>query len=125
ARLFGLAHGAPSAPPPQPAAPPPGSEMLGPGGTPLFGGPTTAGMPGAVGTVGGGGQGFSLAIAYTSTRIRPPKPGTIVLFPVAQTGQQQLNLNLSFRPTSKWQANWTTLYDLHTQQFGQHYLRLE
>jgi hypothetical protein len=103
--------------------------VLGPDGTPIFQGPTSAGIPVAGApnfgaTTAAGGQGFALALAYTSTRIRPPRPGSTTL-PFTQTGQQQLNFNLSFRPTSKWQANWTTLYDFNTQQFGQHYLRLE
>jgi hypothetical protein len=42
-----------------------------------------------------------------------------------QAGRQQLSMNLGFRPTGRWQANWTTAYDLVTHQFGEHYVRLE
>ena len=75
----------------------------------------------------GGGQGFSLNVTFSSTRIRPPKPASLgtVIPSTSQAGQQQLNLNMSFKPTEKWQANWTTAYDLVTQQFGQHVVRLE
>ncbi len=95
----------------------------------MFGGPTSGlgglGMPGAGG--GGGGPGFSLNVTYSSTRIRPPKPDNLGNVPAvaSQAGQQQLNLNTSFKPTEKWQANWATSYDVVTRQFGQHVLRLE
>ena len=73
----------------------------------------------------GGGQGFSLTVAYSSTRIRPGKSDSVLVTSTPVAGQQQLNVNLSFKPTDKWQANWTTTYDMVTHQFGQHLLRLE
>jgi hypothetical protein len=84
----------------------------------VFGGPRSVyGPP-------GGGQGFSLNLSLTITRTRPTATLPTVIIPI-QTGQQQLNMNLSFSPTDKWQANWTTAYDLVSKQFGQHYVRLE
>ena len=32
---------------------------------------------------------------------------------------------MNFSPTALWTASWSTLYDLNTRQFGQHYVRLE
>jgi len=99
-----------------------------PPGAPLFGGPASGLMVSPAGGAGGG-QGFSLTVAYTATRTRPGTASTILpgVLPgfVSDAGQQQLNVNLTFRPTQKWQANWTTVYDFETQQFGEHYLRLE
>jgi len=95
----------------------------------VFGGPTSGlgglGVPRGGGSAGG--QGFSLNVTYSSTRIRPPKPessGSVPAF-ASQAGQQQLSLNTSFKPTEKWQASWATTYDVVTRQFGQHVLRLE
>jgi hypothetical protein len=87
---------------------------------PVFGGPRSPfGAPSA-------GQGFSLNLSLAISRTRPAKDTLPTVVPlVSPTGQQQLNLNLSFRPTAKWQANWTTAYDLVSHQFGQHYVRLE
>jgi hypothetical protein len=66
-------------------------------------------------------------VTYTSTRIRPPKPDSLgaVTAIASQAGQQQLSLRLSFKPTQKWQADWTTSYDVVTRQFGEQLLRLE
>ncbi len=126
ARLLGFHPGGEAGPPP--AVPPPSTTPPG-AAPPMFGGPTSGlgglGMPGAGG--GGGGPGFSLNVTYSSTRIRPPKPDNLGNVPAvaSQAGQQQLNLNTSFKPTEKWQANWATSYDVVTRQFGQHVLRLE
>jgi len=134
--LFGLGHAGPSAGAPAPsptgAPPPPAGGAMPPPppppGAPLFGGPASGLMVSPAGGAGGG-QGFSLTVAYTATRTRPGTASTILpgVLPgfVSDAGQQQLNVNLSFRPTQKWQANWTTVYDFETQQFGEHYLRLE
>ena len=86
----------------------------------VFGGPRSVyGPP-------GGSQGFSLNLALTINRARPPATlPTVVTVLSPQAGQQQLNMNLSFRPTARWQANWTTAYDLVSRQFGEHYVRLE
>lgn len=86
---------------------------------PVFGGPRSVyGPP-------GGGQGFSLNLSLTINRTRPIATLPAVVTVPIQAGQQQLNMNLSFRPTDKWQANWTTAYDLVSKQFGEHYVRLE
>jgi len=64
-------------------------------------------------------------LSLTINRTRPTTVSVPTVVPVSRVGQQQLNTNLSFRPTDKWQANWTTAYDLVSHQFGQHYVRLE
>jgi len=88
----------------------------------MFGGPTSRPfLPGAA------GQGFSLTVSYSGNRVRPPKPdstGAVTAAP-SLPGQQMLNLNLSFKPTEKWQANWTTAFDVVTRRFGDHAVRLE
>src|SRR3989441_1531151 len=86
--------------------------------------------PGAYrpGGAAGGGRGFGLAVGYTSSRTRPPKvttPGTGTFLPSTLASQRQLTLNMNFSPTALWTASWSTLYDLNTRQFGQHYVRLE
>jgi hypothetical protein len=121
AGLLGLRHHGP-APPASGAAPVPplgAPEQSATSQPPaVFGGPRSVyGPP-------GGGQGFSLNLSLTINRTRPTATLPTVIIPI-QTGQQQLNMNLSFSPTDKWQANWTTAYDLVSKQFGQHYVRLE
>ena len=126
AHLLGFHTGAgpAAAPAPAPAAPvPPVGSMPLPT-PPLFSGPTSSLGAGAGGA--GAGQGFALSVTYTSTRVRPGKDSTGAPIPVpAVAGQQVLSLNLSFKPTAKWQANWTTTYDRATHTFGEHFLRLE
>lgn len=122
AGIVGLRHHAPAPPPAPVAAPPPGTPGQGAGGAPppppppLFGGPQSYLSP-----PGGGGQSFSLTLALSSTRIRPGSAGALT----SQAGREQLSMNLAFRPTERWQAGWTTVYDLVTRQFGEHYVRLE
>lgn len=122
AGLLGLRpHAAPTPPPSGPAPFPPlgASDQPGPSQAPppFFGGPRGLMTP------PGAGQGFSLNLSLTINRTRPVNTSGVALAP--QPGQQQLNTNLSFRPTDKWQANWTTAYDLVSHQFGEHYVRLE
>src|SRR3989442_1544994 len=49
---------------------------------------------------------------------RPPRS---TLFPYTTLFRS----NLSFKPTEKWQAIWTTSYDVATHTFGEHLVRLE
>ena len=65
-----------------------------------------------------------MQLSYSSTRSRRIGPAPAAVS-VSRGGQQQLNMNLSFRPTAKWQVAWTTSYDFDTQQFAEHYVRLE
>src|SRR3989449_5890366 len=71
----------------------------------------------------------STLFPYTTLfRSRPPKvttPGTGAFLPSALASQRQATLNMNFSPTALWTASWSTLYDLNTRQFGQHYVRLE
>lgn len=91
------------------------------------------------------GRGFSLNVSFTSTRLRPIKDSTVFapvqtdsqyqgrlptpqvpgFFPQQGAGQEQMNLTMHFSPTPHWDLNWTTTYDFHTHQFGQHYIQLE
>ena len=91
------------------------------------------------------GQGFSLNVSFTSTRFRPIKDSSVFapvqtdtqyqsplppvqvpgFFPQTGAGQEQMNLTMHFSPTPHWDLNWTTTYDFHTRQFGQHYIQLE
>ena len=117
--LFGLGKGttpaSPAAPPAQTTSPAP------PPGMP----PDPFGAKQFLAPTGGGGQGFNLSINYTESRTRPvaPAPGTILL---AGSGEQrQAGLNLSFQPTPKWSANWTSQYDFVARQFGLHVISLQ
>ncbi len=122
ARLVGLGHDAPAAPPaPAPSTfPPSGSpdQQASRPPPPVFGGPR--GMVGGP----GGEQGFSLNLSYTLSRTRPPATAPTVLA-VTPQNREQLNATLSFQPTDKWQANWATSYDLVTHEFSEHNVRLE
>lgn len=64
----------------------------------------------------GGGRGFSMQVTYSSRTARTDT----VLAP----GNRVVNLGMSFQPTPKWSANWSTFYDFATQRFGQHVLQL-
>ncbi len=64
------------------------------------------------------GQGFSLTIGYSATRQRGQAAS-------GAGGQRQVQANLTFNPTPKWQAGWNTSYDFDTGQFAQHILRFE
>ena len=121
AGLLGLGHGgvAPPAAPPtpgvqQPTGRPTGGP-LGQAGFPIAP-PTGAGM--------GGGQGFSLSVQYSGTRIRPLADTLGNLIP-NQGGRQQLTLGLAFSPTPHWSANWQSSYDVDTKQFGAHSIQLQ
>lgn len=119
--LFGLgkSSGPQSTPPPPVTGPQPQ-----PGVPPNpFGGKSFQG-PGALPT-GGGGSGFNLSVNYTQSRSRPvpPLPGTIVLPGTGET--RQAGLNLSFQPTAKWSANWSSQYDFVARQFGLHQISLQ
>jgi Tat protein translocase TatC len=115
--LLGLRHhGGPASIPPLGTPDQPGTSQPPPS---VFGGPrSVVGPP-------GGGQGFSLNLSLTINRTRPATPLPTPVPLLSQVGQQQLNMNLSFQPTDKWQASWTTAYDLVSHQFGEHYVRLE
>ena len=121
--LFGL--GKPTGPQSQPPTPPTGTEPQAAGGAPpnAFGPKAFVG-PGAV-PGGGAGPGFNLSINYTESRARPvaPLPGTTVL--PGSGEQRQAGLNLSFQPTAKWSANWTSQYDFIARQFGLHVISLQ
>jgi len=127
AHLFGF-----GGPPSTPATPPPAAQAapgaagltprpVGVATPPLFGGPTSNLAPPGLAS---GGGGFSMTVAYSYTRVRPT-PGAPPASYAPQPGQQQVNLNMGFSPTAKWQVNWTTVYDLVTNQFGEQYIRLE
>ena len=119
--LVGLGGGRPGGAAPAPAQPPAPSPGTNQPALPGFGG--VGGVPRVGGIYGGGAGGFSLALAYSSTR-RRPSPSTPSQFTVPG-GQQQLTMNLTFNPTAHWAASWNTVYDVDTRQFGQHYVRLE
>ena len=70
------------------------------------------------------GQGFSLSVQYSGTRIRPQADTRGNLIP-SQGGRQQLTLGLGFSPTQHWSANWQSTYDVDTKQFGAHSIQLQ
>jgi hypothetical protein len=74
-----------------------------------------------------GGQGFNLSVQYTESRSRPvaPLPGSAVLPGISAATQRQAGLNLSFQPTAKWSANWTSQYDFVARQFAAHVISLQ
>ena len=118
--LFGL--GKTTGPQAAPATPPAGPEAQ-PGAPPSPFGTKQFVGPGALPP--GGGQGFNLSINFTESRSRPvpPAPGTILLPGNGET--RQAGLNLSFQPTAKWSANWSSQYDFVARQFGLHQISLQ
>jgi Tat protein translocase TatC len=89
---------------------------------PTVGGPTGLGgirksqFPGPLMGMGVG-AGFNMSMSYTSSRSRPV-PGQ----PSSNT--RQLNFNMGFSPSPKWQVTWSTDYNFESRQFGQHTLQL-
>ncbi len=88
--------------------------------------------PKSFGGLGGGpsagtGKGFNLAVSYSENRTRPRADTltTGVPFVGGTGGRQTLNLVLSFSPTARWSAGWTTMYDFGTRQFAEHIIRLD
>ena len=72
--------------------------------------------PIAGGLAAGGGRGFSVGVAYSSTTQREnPKPAP---------GNRTVTLTMAFQPTSKWSATWVTGYDFATERFGYHRVNL-
>lgn len=77
---------------------------------------------------GGGAptSGFNLTVSYTLNRVPPTtETTTVVLVTPPVPSSQQLNVNLSFSPSPKWQATWTTVYDFTLRQFSEQFLQLE
>ena len=70
-----------------------------------------------------GGDGFNLAVTYTSRRIRRTPSPSPALGPVA--GQRMMTLHLGFSPTRMWRARWSTGYDLETGRFSEHVVGME
>jgi len=145
--LLGLASARPAAPPAGAGntanaglAPSGGTTVTLPGGgvPPAYPGGIRgmAGAPYAGGMTGGG---FSLQVSFTSTRQRVLKDSSSFIqvqtdtqyqapLPIPGTsgvGQEQMNLTMHFSPTPHWDLGWTTTYDFHTHQFGQHYIQLQ
>jgi Tat protein translocase TatC len=76
-------------------------------------------MAGGLGSGGlGGGRGFTLSVAFSSTRTRGDTTHNV-------PGRQTTTLNLSFSPTRNWSANWYTSYDFGTRQFADHSLTFQ
>lgn len=124
-RIAALVTGGP--PPPEGPGPvtpttPPG----GPGMPPPLG-PTTT-VPRLMGTEDitagrGGGAGLNMSVGYDEQRSRDQTTSTAGV--LAAGAHRTLTLSTSFSPTKNWAVSWQTLYDLTTNQFGQHILRLD
>jgi Tat protein translocase TatC len=82
-----------------------------------------AGQPRGIGPGGGlgGGRGFTLSVAFSSTRSRYDTTAQQRHVP----GRQTTALRLSFSPTRNWSANWDTSYDFATRQFADHTLTFQ
>jgi Tat protein translocase TatC len=134
-RLFGFgahapAPGAPGAPPATPEGQAPGAPLPNTG---QFSNLAFSG-PGGVSAAGPTGRGFNLSLSYTETRVRPnfvPVTSVVDTVPTTTTyvaglgGSRQASMNLSFSPTAHWSAQWSSVYDFDTRQFGEHVIRLE
>jgi len=66
--------------------------------------------------------GWSAGIQYSLSRPRAATSGAASAF-AGQT-VQQIQANIRFRPTEKWQMTWRTAYDLETGAFNDHTIRL-
>jgi Tat protein translocase TatC len=126
--LLGLAGRRGEEPPPAP--PPPGGTPEGgaalplpPLGAPQFGGGPRGTGPTSFGA--GAGGGFHMGMTLSISRTRPDTGAATAVIQQAKGGRQQLSMNMGFSPTPNWTLSWNTSYDLETQQFGQHAVRLE
>ena len=90
------------------------------GGTRTPYGPGGPGMGLGVGGLGGG-RGFTLSVAFSSTRSRTDTTPQQRNVP----GRQTTTMNLSFSPTRNWSATWNTSYDFATRQFADHSLTFQ
>jgi len=90
------------------------------GGTRTPYGPGGPGMGLGVGGLGGG-RGFTLSVAFSSTRSRTDTTPQLRHVP----GRQTTTMNLSFSPTRNWSATWYTSYDFATRQFADHSLTFQ
>jgi sec-independent protein translocase protein TatC len=74
-------------------------------------------------TRGAGKRPFSLSVTYDNQRQRPT--GAESPTRSALTNNETLGMAFGFDPTKNWSLSWSTQYNLTTQQFGQHVVRLE
>jgi len=74
---------------------------------------------------GAGRQPFSLSVTYDDQRTRPAADAEPDLRLTDRNANRTLGLAFSFDPTRNWSLSWTTQYNLTTNEFGQHVVRLE
>ncbi len=73
-------------------------------------------------TRGSGKRPFQLSVTYDDQRRRPEDVGPTSR---AELTNRTLGLSVGFDPTSNWAVSWSTQYNLTTNEFGQHVIRLE
>lgn len=70
-------------------------------------------------------RGFSASISFDAQRRRPVDGEERREGVGPQRDTRTLGLSLSFEPTDNWSLSWATQYNLTTNEFGSHTLRLE
>jgi Tat protein translocase TatC len=73
-------------------------------------------------TRGSGKRPFQMSVTYDDQRLREEE-----LNPNSRLagGNRTLGLSIGFDPTRNWAVSWSTQYNLTTNEFGQHVIRLE
>jgi hypothetical protein len=71
-----------------------------------------------------GGGGLRASITYSDQRQRQDDEQPLI--PGATSGNlRTVGLNIAFSPTSNWNVSWNTQYNMTTNEFGQHMVRLD
>jgi hypothetical protein len=71
-----------------------------------------------------GGGGFKASITYSDQRQRQDDEQPVI--PGATSGNlRTVGLDIAFSPTSNWNVRWNTQYNMTTNEFGQHMVRLD
>jgi len=71
-------------------------------------------------TRGGGKRPFQMSVTYDDQRQRPEEE-----ISGRSTTNRTVGLSIGFDPTKNWALSWSTQYNLTTNEFGQHVIRLE
>jgi Tat protein translocase TatC len=121
-RLMGLLAGAPAAEPepePKPETRAPGTQF--PQRT--MGGLASYRTADEL-TTSARGRGLEMSFSFDDQRVRrPPEPEGPAFLRAA--GNRTLGFQIGFSPSRNWVASWSTIYNLTTGEFGEHFLRLE
>lgn len=76
-------------------------------------------------TSGARGRGLRASFTYDDQRRRPIPGQDDSNLPATSRNNRTLGMSLAFQPSEDWSVSWNTLYNLTTNEFGQHVVRLD